>query len=51
MKSKKKMVFVRFLLNRWMNFNQTCIDTFWEEKKSLLAFGDLNLIFKVTGAL
>ena len=31
-----------------MDFDQTCIDTLWEEGKSWLDFGDLDIIFKVT---
>ena len=38
-----------FLLNQWMDFDHTCIDTFLGRKKKVkLDFGDLWLIFKVT---
>ena len=38
-----------YLLKGWMDFNQICTDIFWEMGKELVRFGDLDLIFKVTG--
>ena len=38
---------MRYLLNQWMEFDQTCIDTFWKDRTNRLKFGDLDLIFKV----
>ena len=37
-----------YLLNQWMDFDQTCIDTWLGGGKELIRFGDLDLIFKVT---
>ena len=42
------MVSVRYLLNQWMDFDQTYIDTLLEGGKELIKFGDLDLIFTVT---
>ena len=39
------------MMNQGIGFDQTCIDTFLEEVKSRLNFGDFDLIFKVTTAL
>ena len=38
-----------YLLKRCMDFDQLCTDTLLDRGKNLLDFGDLDLIFKVTG--
>ena len=39
-----------YLLNQWMDFDQTCT-THYREGKEVIGFDDLDLIFKVTPAL
>ena len=39
-----------YLLNQWVDFDQTCTDTLLGGGKKWLDFGDLDLIFKVTPA-
>ena len=45
------MVSVHYLLNQWIDFDQACIDTFWEEEKSTSNVGGYGLIFKVASTL
>ena len=40
-----------YLLNQWMDFDQTCINILLGGRKELIRFDDLDLIFKVTPAL
>ena len=47
--SASAFISVHYLLNQFMDFDQTCIDTLLG--KGELEFGDLDLIFKVTLAL
>ena len=42
---------VDYLLKGLMDFGQTCIDTLLGRGEELISIGDLDLIFKVTGAL
>ena len=43
------VLFILYFLKGQMDFNETCTDIFWEMQKNCLDFGDLDLIFKVTG--
>ena len=38
------MVSVRYLLNQWMDFDQTCTDTILGGGEELTRFGDLDII-------
>ena len=42
------MVSGHYLLNQWMDFDKTCIDTMLDEGVELIRFSDLDIIFKVT---
>ena len=44
------VLYLRYLLNIWMEFHQTCIDTSLDDE-SWLDFGDLDFIFKATREL
>ena len=39
---------MRYLLNQWMDFDQTDTDTMLEGGEELIRFGDLDIISKVT---
>ena len=39
---------MRYLVNQWMDFDLTCTDTLLGGGTSLLDFGDIDLIFKVS---
>ena len=42
---------MRYLLNQWMDSNQTCIDTLLGKGKRTINFSDLDIMFKVTYTL
>ena len=46
---KVTVLYVGYLLNRWIDFLQTDIDVPLGQARSGLDFGDLDLIFMVTG--
>ena len=39
---------MRYLLNQWMDFDQTSLDTKLGGGEELIRFGDLDIISKVT---
>ena len=49
--SASTFISMHYLLNQLRDFDQTCIDTLLGGGEELIRFGDLDLIFKVTGAL